>query len=1022
MPENLSGEALMLTKCAIGNLVNRYRAVLKKCNLINTFGSLAVASMLVLGGAGVAEAEKVLTDNDSITITDGETYTLGANTVTLKDSTTGTVLKSGNIKLAADQTLNMSSDEDTTINGVIGFYGTSSITGEGILNITGEKMTTGIAYGNHTVDVKELHIEVKGDAAGIYATGDNYCPAAVKDIKADIITIKSLASAVSMTGNTDETIKITEFDSLTLTGGTEGHALRNMGGKNTLEIKGNAGSTITAISEGRSALRQEAGSTTIEGGTISFIGNGTKDNYPFVLGVKGGTATITATEKLTITDNTKNETGAVFISGGQLTLDGGKNLTVNGKVQLAGGTTKFIAPITSVTASGMAIEASNSAKFDVVGGLNVTAEGSDVVRGLRAIGGSEMNIGSADADVTINVTGDSSAYDVVAVQAKETGTKMTINAKNFTVNTKYNGEGIGYGILAQNTTDSGVENPAQLDITAENINITVTDADGNLAGSAIAAMSEGQLNLTGNVTASAKNAILARGNATAKVNVGAEGKTVKLAGDINFNWDKTSGTPVDADVNVILDGDQSRWDGNSLVSWNGISEAKKADPANLEVSGLNITLSNKAVWAPTAVEEFDNKNTDGTYTGQRALAVNSLTMNDGIVAIASGVAAEVEELAGTGGEVRVENAETLGSFTAQEATGVALNVTAMDADGAVQNADTVTAEDLARLQTAVQAKGATVTASAPEGDVEGAISIDKNGNVKQAKNSLMEAALKHASVASISLDRILTNDVRKRMGDLRADANQSGVWMRWDGGKLKNSGLTNDFNTIQIGGDTKVAKNCRLGVAGSFTHGDVDFARGNGELEGFSFAAYATWMGDNGMFADVVARLGHFSTEMNVEGRSGDMDNRVASLSGEYGWRFNVCDQFFVEPQVEVAYTYVSSEDLQLGTAQYHFDDVDSLTGRAGLVFGWNLPDDRGNVYARASVLQQFMGDAKISGTNGRAHSVQETDGEDTWLEYGLGANIKLTDKTYVWADVERTEGAEIEEEWRGTVGVRFSF
>ena len=46
----------MLTRGAIGNLINRYRAVLKKCHLINTFGSLAVASMLVMGGAGVAGA------------------------------------------------------------------------------------------------------------------------------------------------------------------------------------------------------------------------------------------------------------------------------------------------------------------------------------------------------------------------------------------------------------------------------------------------------------------------------------------------------------------------------------------------------------------------------------------------------------------------------------------------------------------------------------------------------------------------------------------------------------------------------------------------------------------------------------------------------------------------------------------------------------------------------------------------------------------------------------------------------
>lgn len=40
---------MQLTKGAIGNLINRYKAVLKKCHLMNTFGSLAVAGMLVMG-------------------------------------------------------------------------------------------------------------------------------------------------------------------------------------------------------------------------------------------------------------------------------------------------------------------------------------------------------------------------------------------------------------------------------------------------------------------------------------------------------------------------------------------------------------------------------------------------------------------------------------------------------------------------------------------------------------------------------------------------------------------------------------------------------------------------------------------------------------------------------------------------------------------------------------------------------------------------------------------------------------
>ncbi len=62
-------EGVMLTKGAIGNLVNRYRAVLKKCHLINVFGSLAVAGMMVMGGAGAAGAAAVSSDTDLVMTT-----------------------------------------------------------------------------------------------------------------------------------------------------------------------------------------------------------------------------------------------------------------------------------------------------------------------------------------------------------------------------------------------------------------------------------------------------------------------------------------------------------------------------------------------------------------------------------------------------------------------------------------------------------------------------------------------------------------------------------------------------------------------------------------------------------------------------------------------------------------------------------------------------------------------------------------------------------------------------------------
>ena len=176
------------------------------------------------------------------------------------------------------------------------------------------------------------------------------------------------------------------------------------------------------------------------------------------------------------------------------------------------------------------------------------------------------------------------------------------------------------------------------------------------------------------------------------------------------------------------------------------------------------------------------------------------------------------------------------------------------------------------------------------------------------------------------------------------------------------------------------------------------------------------------MFADVIARVGFTNSEINAKGGKADLDNEALSLSAEYGWRLPVCDQFFVEPQVELTYTHVTGADFTIKTAQYDVDSVDSLIGRAGLAAGWKLPNDRGNVYARASVVHEFLGDAKITGINKGNSIPYEIDGDDTWLEYGIGANVKLTDKTYIWADVERTEGADIDEEWRGTVGIRYSF
>lgn len=123
---------MQLTKGAIGNLINRYKAVLKKCHLMNTFGSLAVAGMLVMGGAGmaVAAAADVALESGNISEIIGGSYakslaagennklltvTHGDITTTISDDTTSAEFVVGGSKVAGGDGANLETGKTTLI-------------------------------------------------------------------------------------------------------------------------------------------------------------------------------------------------------------------------------------------------------------------------------------------------------------------------------------------------------------------------------------------------------------------------------------------------------------------------------------------------------------------------------------------------------------------------------------------------------------------------------------------------------------------------------------------------------------------------------------------------------------------------------------------------------------------------------------------------------------------------------------------------------------------------------------------
>lgn len=311
---------------------------------------------------------------------------------------------------------------------------------------------------------------------------------------------------------------------------------------------------------------------------------------------------------------------------------------------------------------------------------------------------------------------------------------------------------------------------------------------------------------------------------------------------------------------------------------------------------------------------------------------------------------------------------------------------------------------------------------------------DAKGNKISQTEDVNETNRTLTAVANLPVVawRAELNDLYKRMGDLRATPYKSGAWVRYNGGKLKwsDGDLENDFHMIQVGIDTMPTENnIRFGTAFSYTKGDADFDGGSADLDTYSLALYGTWMGEKGQYVDVIGRVASIKNDANARSLTGQgkaydgkMDNTGLSLSAEAGWRFALPYNLFIEPQVEATYSYIDSDSFRYGDRKYELQSTDSFIARAGFMAGIQCPDNKGNVYVRASVVHDFLGETDVKVSNAHMSRSVSNDFGGTWGEFGIGANVSVSDNTYVYADVEHTTGGEIEEPWRVNFGVRYNF
>lgn len=489
------------------------------------------------------------------------------------------------------------------------------------------------------------------------------------------------------------------------------------------------------------------------------------------------------------------------------------------------------------------------------------------------------------------------------------------------------------------------------------------------------------------------------------------------------------GVNVTGDTTVLLSGNLFA---EATTTGSGKAYSVNTDKGTLDLAGKNITLKGDVVAKNAGKLTFGNDTgsnvaIDGNVTVD---AQSGLTLNNAAVDLAIGNTMKVDgTLTSTNGQLFVneakENLVTIANL-ADDSTFT------MGATGSLND----------KLGGDIEAfnKTFTITNGAEQADIlmkEGLVAgektaqLNKDGTIDKSTitektNSVMDSTLQMASYMPMAMTRILTNDVRKRMGDLRAAEGNSGAWARYDGGKFSGErGFDTDFHTIQVGVDTvPTPDSARFGIAFSYTDGESDYVRTKSDMSAFSLAGYATWMAENGLFVDGVLRMAKVTNDVTVDGNlKGTMDNVVLSASAETGLRFDLNEMFYVEPQAEVMYTYVDGDKFDIGAAQYEINAADSFTGRLGFASGIKCPNNKGDLYyVRASVVHEFLGDSRVTGFAQGSSGILELDGKDTWVEYGFGGNFNLTKNTYLWADVERTSGSTLDTDYRATIGVRHAF
>ena len=337
-----------------------------------------------------------------------------------------------------------------------------------------------------------------------------------------------------------------------------------------------------------------------------------------------------------------------------------------------------------------------------------------------------------------------------------------------------------------------------------------------------------------------------------------------------------------------------------------------------------------------------------------------------------------------------------------------------------------------KLDTGVISPTLNAKLSADDFDKDGRAMVSDKTTLTTSESDIVSGA-KSALASSVMQMRADTNDLQRRLGDVRMNSDNQGIWGKYIGGKSKitDSAYVNQtYNMAQVGYDTKRGNWI---VGGAFLYGTSksDYALGSGSGKTAGLAVYGSKQFNDGRYLDIIAKGNRLKNDFAVRNHmgttlSGDYRNTGTSLSLEYGKRIKRDNGFYIDPSAELIFSRLSGESFDArtntgSTVHINSDTVNSAIGRLGIGIGKEA--NNSNIFLKAALAHEFSGKMKSTySMAGEPTTNSVVNLKDTWLDLELGGSWSFRPNTYLYGTFTKNFGSTIDTSYRVDAGIRHSF